>query len=165
MTALLEGLADILVEETACVRELLSVLEEQERVLLRADAAALAALVTRQQALVTSLGDLEGSRRATLGRLAGQLGVERERLTFSTLGQRVRAMPERLAAVRDELRQALGALARRNERNGFLLDRSLGYVERLLAQLLPTRTPVPVYAATGRATPVTPVLTRLDRRA
>ena len=165
MTTLLENLADILAEEAACVRRLLPVLEEQERVILRADTAALVDLVGRQQALVATLGELECTRRAAVGRLARHLDVQRERLTFSALRACVREMPERLAAVRDELREALAALATRNRRNGFLLDRSLGHVERLFAQLLPMAAPVPMYAASGRATHASPALARLDRQA
>jgi flagellar biosynthesis/type III secretory pathway chaperone len=165
MTTLLEDLADILAEEVACVRRLLPVLEEQERVLLRADAGALVELTGRQQALLATLGELEGSRRAAVGRLARHFGVDRERLTFSALRERAREMPERLAAVRDELREALAALATRSRHNGFLLDRSLGYVERLLAHLLPMAAPVPTYAASGRATHASPALARLDRQA
>lgn len=163
----IEDLTALLAAEARELRRLLALCEEQERVLLRGDAATLAGLTTLEESLVRRLALLEDQRRALVGRLARDLGTAPGALTLSGLLGLLPEPPPRLVALRDELHGLLGRLRALNERNGFLVERSLGYLDRLLNHLLAALSPgsAPTYAPNGRTGRAVPVLRLVDRRA
>ncbi len=166
MTLGIEDLAALLGAEARELRRLLTLLKEQEGALLRGDAAALAGLGGLEEAFVRRLGLLEDQRRSLVERLAGDLGVPPP-LTLSALLRLLPEPPPRLIALRVELRDLLGRLSALNKRNGFLAERSVGYLDRLLTHLLAVLAPAttPTYARDGRAGRAAPVLRLVDRRA
>lgn len=163
----LDELIAVLVAEAQECRRLLPLLEDQERALLRADAAMLVALLGKQEPIARRIADLERGRQTLVSRLAGALALPDEALTVSKL---ITLFPEpspRLARLREELQAVLTRLGRLNSRNGFLVERSLGYVERLFNQVMSAvaQAASPTYAATGRTGRPVPFLRFLDRSA
>jgi len=166
-SVLLDELIAVLVAEAQECRRLLPLLEDQERALLRADAATLAMLLAKQEPIAQRLADLERGRQKLAHRLAGALELGDEALTVSKL---ITLFPEpehRLARLRAELQALLTRLGRLNSRNGFLVERSLGYLERLFNQIMSAmaQAAAPTYAATGRTGRSVPALRFLDRSA
>lgn len=147
------------------LRRLLPLLEEQQRALVRADAGAVMDLTRRQEPLIRKLLGLEAERRSVLGRLATALGADVRGLTLSRVLRLVPDPPAGVARLREELRALGEGLRALNAKNGYLIDRSLGYLERLLGHLVTALAPAPVYAASGRAAPVAPPRGLVDRRA
>lgn len=167
MRLALEDLTALLGAEARELRRLLTLLEEQERVLLRGEATALAGLSTLEEALVRRLALLEDQRRALVGRLARDLGMAPAALTLSRLLSLLPEPPPRLPALREELGGLLGKLRALNARRGFLVERSLGYLDRLLNLLLAALSPgaAPTYAQDGRTSRAVPALQLVDRKA
>lgn len=165
--AILGELIAVLAAETQECRRLLPLLEDQERALLRADAATIVKLLGKQEPIASRLAELEQARRKLVRRLAGPLDLEDEALTVSKLMALFPEPAPRLASLRDELRDLVTRLGRLGVRNGFLVERSLGYVERLFNQLMSTiaLAAAPTYAATGRAGRSVPALRFVDRSA
>lgn len=163
----LDELIAVLVAEAQECRRLLPLLEDQERALLRADAGALVALLGNQDAIARRLAELERGRQKLVHRLAGALALGDEPLTVSKLIALFPGLAARLGRLREELQAVLTRLGRLNTRNGFLVERSLGYVERLFNQLMSAvaQAAAPTYAATGRTGRPVPALRFLDRSA
>lgn len=166
-SVLLDELIAVLVAEAQECRRLLPLLEDQERALLRADAGTLAALLGKQEPVALRLVELERGRQELVRRLAGVLEMGDEPLTVSKL---ITLFPEprhRLTRLRAELGGVLAQLGRLTTRNGFLVERSLGYLERLFNQILSAaaQAAAPTYAATGRTGRPVPALSFLDRSA
>jgi flagellar biosynthesis/type III secretory pathway chaperone len=160
------ALVAVLREEAAEIGRLLPLLAEQEQALVGGDAATLLALLERQEPVLRRLTALEGERRAVARRLARQLGVEPDALTIARLlGEG--AAPEGLQAVGAELRGLLDALLARHRRNAFLVERSLGWLGRLVEHLLGALGvgTSATYAAGGRSAAPLGSLRLLDRRA
>jgi flagellar biosynthesis/type III secretory pathway chaperone len=147
------------------LRRLLPLLDEQQRALVRADAGAVMDLTRRQEPVIRKLVGLEAERRRVLGGLATALGAEARGLTLSRVLRLVPDAPAGLARLGDELRGLGEGLRALNARNGYLIDRSLGYLERLLGQLVTSLAPAPIYAASGRAAPAVEARRLVDRRA
>lgn len=165
MTDPLDELLAILHAEAATYRTLLPLIEEEERALRRADIPGLAELRGQREDMLQRLIELERGRRATLGGLAGRLGVDAGKLTLSRLIELVPRPPARLAAVRDELRLLLTRLLARNGRNRFIAERTLDCLRGLFGELAAAVAAPAVYAGSGRTDPSGPDLQLLDRRA
>lgn len=162
-----DDLMAVLAAEAGECRRLLPLLEDQERALLRADARTALDLFKQQEPVALRLAQLEKGRRMLVGRLAAALGVDGEGLTLAKLLARVPDPPAGLTSLRAELRDLLDRLGALTRRNGFLVERSLWYVQRLLNHLVSSLAlgAPPTYAATGRAAHAVPALTFVDRRA
>lgn len=166
MTLALEELAAVLGAQARELRRLLELGEEQERTLLRGDAAALNALTARQETLARRLARLEDQRQTLVGRIARDLGTDPAALSLSALLRLLPEAPPALATAREEMRGLLGRLVALNARNGFLAERALGYLDRLLGHLLATLAPgVPTYASNGLTARAAPALQLFDREA
>src|SRR5206468_3350254 len=107
--------------------------EEEERVLVRADAQALAEITEQRAAMVTRLLRLERDRGRALRGVAAALGVDAPLLTASRLIELLPASAPAFAAVRDQVRGLLPRLAERNGRNQFLAERTLTWLTGLFA--------------------------------
>jgi flagellar biosynthesis/type III secretory pathway chaperone len=164
MTAALEALADALAAESRGLHGLLGLLEEEGQVLLRGDAAALAALADRKAAQIRDNAALEDARRRALAGIAEVLHVAPSTLTLTEVARRAPAQARTLLARRDELRRLAQGLADRARHNGFLIDRSLEYLRGLLSSLVGAVTRPATYTASGRhASPAAAAL--IDRQA
>jgi flagellar biosynthesis/type III secretory pathway chaperone len=162
-----DDLVAVLAAEAREYRGLLPILEEEERVLVKADARALAEVSEQREALVTRLVGLERDRGRALRGLAAGLGVDPRSLTASRLIELLPASEPTLAAVREEICGLLPRLAERNGRNRFLADRTLAWLGGLFASLAPAfgAAPAPAYAPSGRSEQPAQDLRLLDRRA
>ncbi len=159
------GLIAVLRAQAREYRSLAPVLEEETRVLIRADGPALADVSARRERVLSRLGDLERERTAALSDLARRFGVEPRRLTMSRLIELLPGGAPALAAVRDELSGLLSGLADLNRKNRFLADRTLSCLRGLAGALAPVLVTAPVYAPTGHADNRGQDLGLLDRRA
>lgn len=167
MPGVLEDLTATLAAEADELRALLPLLEAQHAALLRADAPAVLDLVRQQGTITRRLLRLDEGRRALVDRLGSELGLGGEPITLSRI-VRLRSGPTRaLAAVGAELKTLLGRLSSLNARNAFLVERSVGYLQQLVNQVVAALAviPAPTYAATGRAAAGTPAVRLVDRRA
>ncbi len=162
---LLGELLAVLDSQAGELRRLLSLLEEQQQALVRADTDAVIDVTGRQEPVVQKLLGLEAERRSVLGRLAAALGADARDLTLTRLLGLYPDPPAGLARLGRELRALGEGLRALNARNGFLIDRSLGYLERLFGHLVTALAPAPIYAASGRAAPAAPPRGLVDRRA
>jgi hypothetical protein len=166
-SVLLDEIIAVLAAEAEECRRLLPLLEDQERALLRADAAALVRLLGKQEPVAHRLIELELGRQELVRRLAGALGLGDEPLTVSRLIALFPEPRQRLARLRTELGGLLAQLGRLTARNGFLVERSIGYLERLFNQILSAAAmaTAPTNAATGRSGRAVPTRQLLDRSA
>jgi hypothetical protein len=162
---LVDELVAVLVAEAGEYQRLLPLLEEEEQVLVRADAAGLSGLAARRDVAASRLVALERDRRAALGRLGVRLGVDPRSLTISRLVELAPAAAQALSAVRDQLRDVLGRLLARLNRNRFLAERTLDCLRGLFASLAAALAPTPAYAPSGRSERRSAELGLLDRRA
>lgn len=165
MTPLLDELVAVLVAETAQVRRLLPILRDEERALLAADSSRVAELAGEKEHVAHELAALDRTRRMLVDHLAHSAGIRPEVVTLSALLRLSPAPPAALTSLRRELRDLLTSVQALNRRNGFLAERSLGFVRGLLSELLSVVTPPATYAPTGRSDRAAPALQFLDRRA
>ena len=151
MTAALGDLVAVLGAQDQCLRRLLGLLEEQEGALLAADAHAVLELAERQSTVTAELRAIERQRQAVVAGLAGALALPREPLTLSALLALIPRAPVELTRLRTELGETIRRLIALVRRNGFLLERSIGYVGDLLRALVSVAAPpMTTYAASGR---------------
>jgi flagellar biosynthesis/type III secretory pathway chaperone len=160
-----DELVAVLAAQAREYHRLVPLLEEEERVLVRADAAALSDIAARRAALASRLAALERDRRAALGRVARSLGVDPAGLTVSRLLELAPAGGRALLAVREELQELLGRLLVRNGRNRFVAERTLAYLRGLFAGVAAVIAPAPAYAPSGRSDHLVHDLRLVDRRA
>jgi flagellar biosynthesis/type III secretory pathway chaperone len=165
MSPALDDLVAVLVAEAEEYQRLVPLLEDEERVLVRADAAALAELAAQRAAVLDRLAKLERQRRTAIARVARDLGIAPGALTVSRLVELVPAAAQRLAAVRQELCPVLDRLRARVRRNRFLAERTLECLRGLFAAISSALTPIPVYAQTGHSDHPAHDLRLVDRRA
>ena len=160
-----DELAVVLAAQARELRGLVRLLREEEHALLRADRAAVTALVERKAELVRRLAELESRRGTLLRALSETLGAAPRMLTLSELLRRLPRPTPALSDARDDLRTALHRALAQSARNEFLVERTLGWLRGLLGQLATSLAPAPTYAGSGR--PVQPglVLHLLDRQA
>lgn len=165
MTDAVDELLDLLSEEAQELGRLLPVLEDQQRALLDGDAARVADLARRQEALAERLSGLEHGRRRLIARVAGDLGLPPGAVTLSALAERLPDPPARLGALRNDLRAQLTRLSTVHRRNTFLLARSAEYLAGLLSHIVNALTPTPTYGRQGQHGGAVPAVGLLDRRA
>jgi flagellar biosynthesis/type III secretory pathway chaperone len=161
----MDDLVAVLVAEVDEYHRLLPLVEEEERVLVRADPGALTEISARREALLVRLTKLERDRTAALRRLATRFGVEPGALTVSRLLELAPAHAGALEPVRDTLRDLLGRLLERNGRNRFLAERTLACLRGLFAGIASALAPAPTYTHSGRSDQPVEGLRLLDRRA
>jgi hypothetical protein len=145
-------------------------LDEQQAALTRADSAAVAEILVRQDPILRRFLRLDQQRQAVAAGLATQAGLPASNVALSALLAKLPGAPATLAALtilRAELRHLLEAADVRNRRNAFLLQRAASIIEGLVrAVMAPAPEPAPVYVATGRPAPRAGGGARLlDRRA
>lgn len=165
MTNLVEELATVLLAEAHQVQCLVPLLHAEERALLRADVAAIVELTGQKEILAHRLTELEKARRKLVARLAPALGVRPEGVTLSSLIKLSATPSPALVRLKGELRDLLATLQAANRRNGLLMERSLGLLRGLTAELVSVLAPPTTYAPTGRTGQGPPVVQLLDREA
>jgi flagellar biosynthesis/type III secretory pathway chaperone len=162
----LQDLTDVLTAQAAELRGLVSLLDDQQAALTRADTAAVAALVSEQAPILRRLLQIDRRRQAVAMALARHLGIDPGPPSLTALLARIPSPPRAITALQAELRDLLVAVDRRNRRNAYLLQRAIACVDGLMRAVAgPPPEPAPVYAATGQpaAVPAAPRL--LDRSA
>ncbi len=158
-------LVEILDAEVRELRTLLAVAEEQERALVRGDAARLEKTLARHIAGVRAIAELEAERRACVGSLARAAGAAPP--TLSRLLVLLPSLAPRLAALRAELRDLLVRLGTSNARNAYLIGRARELLDGLARRLVGALAPEPafVYVETGRPARTSSDPRLVDRRA
>lgn len=165
MEDLLHDLVALLSQEAAEYRQLLTLLEDEERALLAGESGRVVELTKRKETLALELKVLEEARATLMGRLAAELAVPVESVTLTGLLDLAPAdeVPS-LRELRDELSDLTRRLFETNRRNGFLLERSLAHVRGALALLTSLVTQQPTYEPTGRLFGSGSAVTIFDRR-
>ena len=144
-------LVEVLSAQADELRALVPLLDEQQAALTRADSAAVAAVLVRQDPILRRFHRLEDKRRALVASLAARIGVPANGIVLSALVARIPDAPAVLATLRAELRSLLEAADVRNRRNAFLLSRLMASIEGLVrAVTAPAAELAPVYVASGR---------------
>jgi flagellar biosynthesis/type III secretory pathway chaperone len=166
MNPRVEELTTVLAAQRDGLRTLVSLLEEQEAALTRADAPGVSALMIRQDPVLRGLLRLEQRRQGLLKALAPDLGLDPERPLLSALAARVPAASAALTALGTELRRLLETLDVRNRRNAVMLERAVACIEGLVRAVMSVgHEPSPVYAASGRPARPGPPARLVDRSA
>lgn len=165
MEDLLHDLVALLSQEAAEYRQLLTLLEDEERALLAGESGRVVELTKRKETLALEIKVLEEARATLMGRLAAELTVPVESVTLTGLLDLAPAdeVPS-LRELRDELSDLTRRLFETNRRNGFLLERSLAHVRGALALLTSLVTQQPTYEPTGRLFGSGSAVTIFDRR-
>ena len=165
MEDLLHDLVALLSQEAAEYRQLLTLLEDEERALLAGESGRVAELTKRKETLALELKVLEEARATLMSRLAAELAVPVESVTLTGLLDLAPAsVVPSLRELRDELSDLTRRLFETNRRNGFLLERSLAHVRGALALLTSLVTQQPTYEPTGRLFGSGSAVTIFDRR-
>jgi len=162
--ALARELATVLAAQETALGTLAGVLEDQERLLLAADSGGLLARLSSQERVVADLAGLEKTRMTITSQLAADLRVAPSTLTLGRVAALFPSLPD-LGRLHTKLDALVRRVSRVNERNAFLADKSLGYVERLIDHLVSSLAPAPTYGAAGRARVGAQTAGLLDREA
>lgn len=165
MSAWLDGLVAALAAEADLLSGMEGLLAEEAAALGRGDAAAMAALAGRKEAVAIELARLEAMRRVSLAEAGRVLGVPPDALTLDTLARMAPGRSAELAALRARLRSTLTALGATARRNALLIEESLRCVSVLLGALVGALAPAPTYAAAGRPPAPAAAPRLLDRTA
>jgi flagellar biosynthesis/type III secretory pathway chaperone len=162
-----DALVAVLAAQAREYQGLLPILDQEEQILLKADARALAPISELREALVTRLVALERDRTKALQALGADLGIDARLLTVPRLMELLPASAPALAAVRREISGLLLDLAERNGRNLFLADRTLSWLGGLFTAMAPVDGVIPgsAYAPSGRTEQPIQDLRLLDRQA
>jgi flagellar biosynthesis/type III secretory pathway chaperone len=161
----MDELVAILLAEAQTYRQLVPLVEDEQRALVQADAAALAELTGRREAVLARLARLERDRQAALGRLAVLYGVEARGLTVSRLLELAPGSAASLQPVRAELRALLTGLLDRHGRNRVVAERTLACLRGLFSKLVSALTGGATYTPSGRSDQPIDQLRLLDRSA
>ncbi len=159
-------LIEILDAEVRELRTLLEVAIEQERALVRGDAAGLDVTLNRHVAVIRAISELERERRACVDTVARATGATAP-LTLSRLLVLVPAVAPRLAALRTELRNLVARLGAVNARNAYLIGRARDLLDGLARTVVAALGPEPafVYVESGRPVRASSDPRLVDRRA
>jgi hypothetical protein len=160
-----DELVAILLAEARAYRQLVPLVEEEQRALVQADAAALAEVAGRREAWLGRLARLERDRQAALGRLAAVFGVEARTLTVSRLLELEPGSAAALQPVRAELTSLLTGLVERHGKNRVVAERTLACLRGLFSKLVSALTGGPTYTPSGRSDQPLDQLRLLDRHA
>jgi hypothetical protein len=162
-----DALVAVLEAQVREVAHLLALVEDEYRALRQGDSAAVLDLMARQAPVVLRMGELEGLRKAEIARLAEGLGVPPATLTLDRLAGLLPAPCPALERARRDLRDGLERLEKGNARNGVLVQRTLGFLDRLLGTVFGTMTGAPAagYEARGRIQAAPARVALLDREA
>lgn len=163
--AVLDELEAVLASELDELRRLVPTLEDEERALRGADVSAVLTFTERKAGFARRIGALENRRRALATTLGARLEISPESLTLSRLETLVPSSPWRIGPLRQEFREVLDRLMALNSRNAFLMEQSLGSLQKLLTDLIAGLSPGNTYASDGRTGHLTSALQLLDRRA
>jgi hypothetical protein len=164
---LVNELLGVLGDELASIAALEPIVEAEERALARADAGGVMAAAQHGEALARRLRGLADRRGRIIAHLSRALATAPRELTLSRLALSAPDAAPRLEALRVPLRLALERTLVRTRRNAVLVDRALGFVDRLTAHLRSARA-IPgasTYAASGRVAGGACEARRLDRQA
>jgi flagellar biosynthesis/type III secretory pathway chaperone len=144
-------LVSVLTAQRDALAAMVSLLEEQEGAITRADAPGVERLMTRQEPVLRDVLRLEQRRRALMQDLATELGLDARRPSLSALVARLPGASASLADLGTEMRRLLQVLDTRNRHNTVLLDRAVSCLEGLVRAIMSIgAAPAPVYAASGR---------------
>lgn len=165
MNALVDELETVLASELEELRRLVPILEDEERAIRAADVGTVLGITERKASFGRRIAALEARRRTLATAVAVQLDISPQSLTLSRLETLVPSSRSRIAPLRQAFREVLDQLLASTSRNAFLMEQSLGSLQRLLADLIAVLAPGATYDADGRTGQVGPALQLLDRRA
>lgn len=149
MSEALDALVSALATETQSLRDLLDLLQEEERLLRLGDTAGLTAVTARKDDWSGRHATLERERSRALQRVAVTLQTGPAPLTLARLAQLAPNSTPPLGALRRELLALVEQLATLNARNRFLIARSLAHLHGFLSTLASTGALAPTYGPDG----------------
>ena len=168
MKSPVDDLVAVLAAQAREYQGLLPILDQEEQVLLKADARALAPISELREALVTRLVALERDRGKAL-RGPGRRARPRSAPPHGPPAHGAPARPAHPRSPRsgEEISGLLLDLAERNGRNLFLADRTLSWLGGLFTAMAPADglSAGPAYAPSGRTEQPIQDLRLLDRQA
>lgn len=132
MASLMENLIEILEKENSEYELLLELSTRKTTIVVAGNIEELGQITDEEQDVVSRINRLEKKRDEILHDVADVLNKDVETLKLNNLIQMLAARPkeqEKLARVRDALRETVHAVVRINEQNGELIKHSLEMVE------------------------------------
>jgi flagellar biosynthesis/type III secretory pathway chaperone len=159
-------LVTVLEEQTTLARELVAVLQADQRRIIEQDVAGLEASNRDKETVVVRFQALERTRRETAARLSVVLGLEPDEARVSALCQRLGPEGAELEAQAERLRAVLASLQELVAIGTGFLEQSILGIRGLLALIQSLRTPGPqTYDALGRLDVANPQAVALRREA
>jgi flagellar biosynthesis/type III secretory pathway chaperone len=130
MDRVLLSLTKLVEREVQAFRELLDLLTQQRDCIVDRRVDDLTCVVEQEEALIAETRDLERRRERQVEELSGRLGRPGEMMTLAQIIEAVEgAYAIHLSELRDSLLTVMGKLQMANERNRFLIEHALGYVD------------------------------------
>ncbi|MBW2056217.1 MAG: flagellar protein FlgN [Deltaproteobacteria bacterium] len=150
MEFILTDLSDLLARELEIYRSLLSLLQQERRIVVDCSIPELIQATKEKENLVLKIRILEQSRQAILQDLAGRMGLSPDELTLSALEARLEEpLAGRLRSLRSNLSAILRSIQEANEENRVFLQHSADFVRGSLALIRYLAVSSPKYAASG----------------
>ena len=151
MSAGVRDLTRILDEETALAKQLVEMLQQDQRRVIEQDVDALEESNLRKEELILRLGALEQSRRDVARALAGSLGVPPDEARVAALCERLGPAGAPLEASAQKLRAVLASLGELVAVGRGFLEQSILGIRSMLNLIQTLRAPDPgAYDASGR---------------
>ena len=130
MEHVLSNLTELVEREVQAFRDLLSLLAQQRDCIVNRRIDDLRSTVEQEESLIEVTRDLERRRREQVEILSNRLGSPVQSMTLAQVIQAVEGTyAVRLSELRDSLLAMMRKLQTSNERNRFLIEHTLGYVD------------------------------------
>ena len=147
---ILADLSDLLYKEFDIYRSLLSLLQEERRIIVDCSIEDLIQTNKEKENLVLKIRILEQSREGILEKLADRIGLSSDELTLSTLEERLKEpFATQLQTLRSNLSAILQSIREVNEENRVFLQHSVDFVKGSLALIRYLTVSSPKYVASG----------------
>jgi flagellar biosynthesis/type III secretory pathway chaperone len=147
---MLTDLSDLLHKELDVHRSLLSLLQEERRIVVDCSTEELIQTNKEKENLVLKIRILEQSREAILRKIADKMGLSADELTLSKLEERLKEpFATQLQTLRSKLSAILQSIGEVNQENRVFLQHSVDFVKGSLALIRYLTVSGPTYMASG----------------
>ena len=132
MAGLIDELVDVMSKENDIYKELIPIVSEKTRIIIKNDLTALQEITDREQLTVERINSLERKREEVIKNIWIVLNRDPATLGMKNLIKIMAKQPDqqkRLAEIHDELSSTLKTLVTINDRNKLLIEQSLEMIE------------------------------------
>jgi flagellar biosynthesis/type III secretory pathway chaperone len=132
VASLIDELIDVLEQEYDIYKQLIPIVEEKTKVIVKNDLIALQDITDKEQLAVDHVGALEHRRDIIMNNIKTVLSRRSGDLTLSTLIKLMEKQPQQqkaLSLIHDKLKDTIQRLDKANNRNKLLIQQSLEMIE------------------------------------